>query len=102
MSRPRISASGSVGSGKADPRVILISSAVRSPSIREYSFFIHAMIAWSRSSPAVRTLMLVTMPPRLITATSVVPPPTSTTMLPVASWTGSPAPIAAAIGSSTM
>ena len=55
MSRPRISASGSLGSGKAEPRVIFISSAVRSPSIREYSFFIHAMIAWSRSSPAVRT-----------------------------------------------
>ena len=80
----------------------MISSAVRSPSIREYSFFIQVMIAWSRSSPAVRIDWLVTMPPRLITATSVVPPPMSTTMLPVASWTGSPAPIAAAIGSSMM
>ena len=30
------------------------------------------------------------MPPREITATSVVPPPTSTTMLPVASCTGQP------------
>ena len=80
----------------------MISSAVRSPSIREYSFFIQAMIAWSRSSPAVRIERLVTMPPSEITATSVVPPPTSTTMLPVASWTGSPAPIAAAIGSSMM
>ena len=102
MSRPRTSASGSCGSGKAEPRVILISSAVRSPSIREYSFFIHAMIDWSRSSPAVRIDRLVTMPPSEMTATSVVPPPTSTTMLPVASCTGSPAPIAAAIGSSTM
>ena len=102
MSRPRISASGSLVRGKAVPRVILISSAVRSPSIRECSFFIHAMIAWSMSSPAERTLRLVTMPPREMTATSVVPPPTSTTMLPVASWTGSPAPIAAAIGSSMM
>ena len=80
----------------------MISSAVRSPSIREYSFFIHAMIAWSSSSPAVRIDRLVTMPPREMTATSVVPPPMSTTMLPVASWTGSPAPIAAAIGSSMM
>ena len=102
MSRPRISASGSSGSGNAEPRVILTSSAVRSPSIREYSFFIHATIAWSRSSPAVRIERLVTMPPSEMTATSVVPPPTSTTMLPVAWWTGSPAPIAAAIGSSTM
>ena len=80
----------------------MTSSAVRSPSIRECSFFIQAMIDWSRSSPAVRIDRLVTMPPSEITATSVVPPPTSTTMLPVASWTGSPAPIAAAIGSSTM
>ena len=42
----------------------------------------------------------VTMPPREMTATSVVPPPTSTTMLPVARCTGRPAPIAAAMGSS--
>ena len=70
--------------------------------MREYSFFIHATIAASRSSPAVRTLREVTMPPSEMTATSVVPPPTSTTMLPVAWCTGSPAPIAAAIGSSTM
>ena len=34
-----------------------------------------------------------------MTATSVVPPPMSTTMLPVASWIGRPTPIAAAIGS---
>ena len=42
------------------------------------------------------------MPPSEMTATSVVPPPTSTTMLPVGWCTGSPAPIAAAIGSSMM
>ena len=40
------------------------------------------------------------MPPSEITATSVVPPPISTTMEPEGSVTGSPAPIAAAIGSS--
>ena len=40
------------------------------------------------------------MPPSEITATSLVPPPMSTTMLPVGSPTGRPAPIAAAIGSS--
>src|ERR1700745_3199971 len=40
-----------------------------------------------------------TMPPSEITATSVVPPPMSTTMLPLGSPTGRPAPIAAAIGS---
>ena len=43
-----------------------------------------------------------TMPPSEITATSVVPPPMSTIMLPAGSWIGSPAPIAAAIGSSMM
>ena len=41
-----------------------------------------------------------TMPPSEITATSLVPPPMSTTMFPVGSPTGRPAPIAAAIGSS--
>ena len=40
------------------------------------------------------------MPDRERTATSVVPPPMSTTIEPVGSWIGSPAPIAAAIGSS--
>ena len=54
----------------------------------------------SISSPPMRMERLVTMPPSEITAISVVPPPISTTMLPVASSTGSPAPIAAAIGSS--
>ena len=41
-----------------------------------------------------------TMPPREMTATSVVPPPMSTIMLPEGSVMGSPAPMAAAIGSS--
>ena len=58
------------------------------------------MIASSSRSPPTRTDMLVTVPPRASTATSVVPPPMSTTIDPVASCTGSPAPIAAAIGSS--
>src|SRR3954471_20499461 len=87
-SRPRISACGSSGAGNADPIAILISSAVRSPSIRLYSFFTYAMIEPSSSSPPVRIDWLVTMPPREMTATSVVPPPMSTTMLPVGSCTG--------------
>jgi len=45
---------------------------------------------------------LVTVPPSEMTATSVVPPPMSTTMQPIGSWIGIPAPIDAAIGSSTM
>jgi hypothetical protein len=52
------------------------------------------------SSPAMRIEDLVTIPPREITATSLVPPPTSTIIDPCASFTGSPAPIAAASGSS--
>ena len=40
------------------------------------------------------------MPPSEMIATSVVPPPMSTIMFPVGSATGSPAPIAAAMGSS--
>ena len=41
-----------------------------------------------------------TIPPRLMTATSVVPPPMSTMSEPDGSLTGRPAPMAAAIGSS--
>jgi len=37
-SRPRMSVVGSSGRGNAEPRLILICSAVRSPSISEYSF----------------------------------------------------------------
>ena len=64
MSRPRISASGSSGSRErgAEGHLDLLGGAL--PSMREYSFFIQAMIAWSRSSPAVRMDRLVTMPPR--------------------------------------
>jgi hypothetical protein len=40
------------------------------------------------------------MPDREMTATSVVPPPMSTIMLPEGSVMGSPAPMAAAMGSS--
>ncbi len=41
-----------------------------------------------------------TIPPSEMTAVSVVPPPTSTTMLPSGSWIGRPAPMAAAMGCS--
>ena len=69
---------------------------------RPYSFFTKFTIDSSSSSPATRTDWLVTMPPSEMTATSVVPPPMSTIMLPVGSCTGSPAPMAAAMGSSMM
>ena len=67
--------------------------------MREYSFLTYWMIASSISSPAVRMDIDATTPPSEITATSVVPPPMSTIMLPAGSLTGRPVPIAAAIGS---
>ena len=57
-------------------------------------------MASSSRLPAKRRLEDVTMPPSEMTATSVVPPPISTTMDPVGSVTGRSAPIAAAMGSS--
>ena len=60
----------------------------------------YATIASSILSPATRIDFETTMPASEMTATSVVPPPMSTIMLPDGSVTGSPAPIAAAIGSS--
>lgn len=58
------------------------------------------MMASSISSPATRMDLASTIPPREMTATSVVPPPMSTIMFPAGSETGRLAPIAAAIGSS--
>ena len=84
----------------AEPIAILTSSAVRSPIMRLYWRLMYCTMEESISSPPMRIERLVTMPPSEMTAISVVPPPMSTTMLPVASSTGSPAPIAAAIGSS--
>ena len=53
------------------------------------------------SSPATLMELLATIPPREITATSVVPPPISTIILPLGSEIIMFAPIAAAIGSSS-
>ena len=77
-----------------------MSSAVRSPRNRLYSRRANATMSWSISSPPMRIDRLTTMPPSEMTATSVVPPPMSTMSEPDGSDTGSPAPIAAAIGSS--
>src|SRR5210317_124196 len=80
--------------------VIFINSAVLSPISRLYFLLTYWTIASSILSPAVLTDWLYTIPESDITATSVVPPPISTIMLPMGSLTGSPAPIAAAMGSS--
>ncbi len=98
-SRPRISALCGPATGKAEPTEILSSSAVRSPMSNENSARTWSTIAVSRASPATRTLVDATMPPSARIATSVVPPPMSTTIDPDGWLTGSPAPIAAAIGS---
>ena len=101
-SLPRISAYISSGSGHAEPRATLTSSAVVSPKATLYSFFTYWVIASSRTSPPTRADWFATRPPKEMTATSVVPPPMSTIMLPCGDWIGRPAPIAAAIGSSMM
>jgi hypothetical protein len=56
----------------------------------------------SSSSPPVRIDVSLTIPDSAMTAISVVPPPMSMTMLPVGDSTGSPTPMAAAIGSLIM
>src|SRR5438034_1281867 len=57
-------------------------------------------IAPSLSNPPMGIDLPRTMPPMARTAISEVPPPTSTTRFPSGSWMGSPAPTAAASGSS--
>src|SRR3989304_2343155 len=59
------------------------------------------MISWSILSPAIRIEWLSTMPPREITATSVVPPPMSTIMQPEGSMIGRAGPLAAPPGAPT-
>ena len=59
------------------------------------------MIDSVSSSPAIRKDLFSTIPPKERIAISVVPPPISMIICPRGSSIGSPAPIAAAIGSST-
>ena len=85
-----------------EPIFIFMSSAVLSPISKLCFCLIYLTIASSKSSPAVLIEALTTVPPREITAISVVPPPISTTMFPCGFDISIPAPIAAAIGSSMM
>ena len=57
-------------------------------------------ISSSKVLPAIFTLADLTLPPMLITAMSVVPPPMSTTMWPSGCRMSMPQPRAAAMGSS--
>src|ERR1035437_4860322 len=58
----------------------------------------YAWISAVNPSPAILIDLLQTIPPRAITAISVVPPPISTTMQPSGASTSRPIPMAAAIG----
>ena len=60
-----------------------------------------ASTASSISSPAILIVSLVTTPFSDMTAISVVPPPISTTYLPIGLLISNPIPIAAATGSSS-
>ena len=99
--RPFTSIVSGFSSGYAEPISILICSAVRSPTSRLYLRFKYCITASSISLPATRTDREYTIPLMEITAMSVVPPPISTTMFPLGSSIGSPAPIAAAMACST-
>ena len=57
------------------------------------------MISFVNTSPAIFTDLSHTIPPKAITAISVVPPPISTIMFPLGCIISTPIPIAAAIGS---
>ena len=96
-----ISFPNSSSSMHAQPMFIFNSSAVLSP-MRQGVAFSHVLnygfvelVAWH-----VVWRCWITMPPRAMMATSVVPPPISAIMQPVVPSTGRPAPMAAAIGSS--
>ena len=99
--RPLISMVSSSGRAYTQPICRLISSEVRSPIRTLCLRRIYLTIASSNLSPAILMEVDSTMPPSEMTAISVVPPPISTTMLPSALAMSSPAPIAAATGSST-
>ena len=89
------------GCGYAEPSWILISSDRRSPISRPWLLRTCSAIASFMSSPPMRSDVEWTMPESEITATSVVPPPMSTTMFAPGSVMGRPAPTAAATGSDT-
>ena len=86
--------------GQAEPISFFILSAVVSPIASLWVVLIYSIIDSSNLSPPALTDVALTTPPNDNTATSDVPPPISTTIDPVGSATGNPAPIAAATGSS--
>ena len=79
---------------------ILASSAMRFPMMRLYFRRTYLMIASSNALPAVLIEREMAMPLKDSTPMSVVPPPMSTIKVPCGSSILTPAPIAAATGSS--
>ena len=57
------------------------------------------MMSFVKTSPAILTDLSQTIPPKAITAISVVPPPISTIIFPLGCIISRPIPIDAAIGS---
>ena len=99
-SRPLTSILISSSKEYTEPIWIFTSSAVVSPIIKLYFFLKYWIMQSVISSPAISMEFATTIPPREITATSVVPPPISTIILACGSVISRPAPIADAIGSS--
>ena len=87
-------------SAEAQPTFSFILSAVDSPTKTPYFLLKYDTMDSLNLSPPVLRELEKTTPFKARIAISVVPPPISTTIDPEASSTGSPAPIAAAIGSS--
>ena len=87
-------------SAQAVPKITFKFSAVLSPMLILWFLRIYLTMASSNLSPATLIDVLTTIPPNEITATSVVPPPISTTIEPQGLEISSPAPKAAATGSS--
>src|SRR5512142_1010018 len=102
MSRPFTSIASFSLRYMAEPMVILMSSAVRSPMARPYLRRMNSWMAASNLLPPMRTDADDTMPPSEMTAASMVPPPMSMIMWPDALPIGMSAPMAATIGSLMM
>ena len=86
--------------GETQPILIFMSSAVRSPIMQENSLRTYLTISSSNLLPPHFTDSETTMSFKHITAMSTVPPPMSITIIPRGLPMSSPAPSAAAIGSS--
>src|SRR3989344_890989 len=81
ISRPLIAASNPSPFLITEPMDIFTSSAVFSPSNNLNSSLAYWIMSWLSLSPAILIFLAETIPPKEITAISVVPPPISTIMI---------------------